>query len=567
MRPFFGGHATEEGAFGSKSADMFPTVAACRIANRLGLPLQDDKGVNRAVRSRRTLTGGLGAQPGQLADAWTTCYGIESLFLTDQPIPVSLPRYLLSLHCDGAFAMANGQKPETWSTAFAIVGLLQSGVALPSPNATLAWLTATLLPTGGFTWSPEWVTRGDADIRATAFVIKALDLAGLIADLRAMVNLDSTIELLTSMQGPEGGFRVNRRQPPCLWGSSEAVVVLDILGERPANADACLSFVKSMQRSDGGYRRGPDYPDHSDLWATMHAVNCRSMLGDHLSDQERAATMAFIESCRVTEGGYTYRPPAMASDVLVTSAAAIAAPITDDRAFQFLRCCRMPGEGGIAFMPARGSEARSALWTVTALARNGRLGEEAGLARWAHAAQNPDGGFGPWEGRASNAVSTNAILEALTVAGFNLSDTIDVPGATYWLTTAMASHSIGDRDADLVELSSILCAANTIKHKLDSRPIRAALATHRRGGSWRRTGRDLPDLLATYVALTAHQALGDLDRVLAAAAGWVRRLPVTASGIAWSNVSSDSGGPLSTALATLILASADRQEPLPNLTL
>jgi prenyltransferase beta subunit len=463
--------------------------------------------------------------------------------------------------------MANGQKPETWSTAFAIAGLFQSGVALPSPEATLAWLAASLLPTGGFTWSPEWVARGNADVRATAFVIKALDVAGLVPDFQTIVDLDATVTFLTSMQDHNGGFRLDRRHPPCLWGSSEAVVTLDILGQRPANPDACLAFVRSMQRNDGGYRRGPDYPDHSDLWATMHAANCRAPLGDKLSDRERAATMAFVESCMVTEGGYTYRPPAVASDILVTSAAAIAATLTDDRTFQFLAACRMPGEGGIAFMPARGSEARSALWAVTALARNGRLGEEAGLARWAQAAQNPDGGFGPWEGRASNAVSTNAVLEALTIAGHKLPDTIDVPAVTHWLTTAMASQPIGNPAADLVELSAILCASETIKLKLDSRPVRAALSTHRRGGSWRRTDRNLPDLLATYVALTAHQVLGDLDRVLDDAAGWVRRLPVTASGTAWSNLASASGGPLSTALATLVLAAANRHEPLPNLTL
>jgi hypothetical protein len=187
--------------------------------------------------------------------------------------------------------------------------------------------------------------------------------------------------------------------------------------------------------------------------------------------------------------------------------------------------------------------------------------------RWAQAAQNPDGGFGPWEGRASNAVSTNAVLEALSIVGHRPPDTIDIPAVSHWITTAMASHPIGDPDADLVELSAILCAANTIDLKLDGRPVRAALATHRRGGSWRRTRRNVPDILATYAALTAHQVLGDLHRVLAAAADWVRRLPVDTSGTAWSELAVVGGGPLPTALATLILAAADRGEPLPNLTL
>lgn len=562
----FSCYATDDGAFGSKSADMFPTMAACKVAKGLNRPLEALPDLRRAVLARRTPTGGLGAQPGQPADVWTTCYGIESLSQACLPVPASMTSYLLSLERDGGFAMAAGQQPETWSTAFAITALSQCGVPIPDPEATLAWLAGAHLPSGGFTWSREWTSRGRADVRATAFVIKGLKTAGLITAFQEITDLDATVNFLRSMQERSGGFRLDHRHPPCMWGSGEAVVTLGILGQQPPDPDACISFLRSMRRHDGGYRRGSDYPDHSDLWATMHGVLGRIVLHDEQSD-ERVETMTFVESCRVPDGGYTYRPPASASDVLVTSAAAIAIPLADNRAFHFLATCRMPGEGGVAFMPARGSEARSALWTVTALARNGEPHEEEALGRWARSAQNPDGGFGPWEGRASNAVSTNAVLTALTTSGHDLTETIDLPAAAEWIETTMALHQVGDPEADLVDLSSLLCASDTIGLNLDNRPVRAALGTHRRGATWRRNRRTFPDLLATYVALTAHQVLGNLDRVLDDAAAWVGRLPSDESGTAWSNLSNTGGGPLPTALATLILAAAHSGDFLPNLTL
>ena len=562
----FASFATAECAYGSKAADLFPTVAATGIASTLGARLRDPDGVTRAIRTRRSPTGGIGAQPGQPGDAWSTCYAIESLSNLRLPIPEQLPEYLLSLHDRGGFAMALGQKPEIWATAFSIFGLAQSGVGLPDPDSSLEWIAHALVPTGGFTWSPAWASWGRPNVRATAFVIKAVCATGLLSRFAAIADLEPTVEFLVACQGDNGGFRLDDRHRPCLWGTGEAVAALQALGRGPCDADACLEFVHLMRLEDGGYRRGPDYPLASDLWATMHAIDARTALGDRLSDSERGRTMAFVESCVVAEGAFTYRPPDAAADVLATSGAAIATPASR-RSLDFLARCRMPGDGGVAFMPGRGSEARSALWAVTALDRNGRLGKEMDLAQWAAAAQNPDGGFGPWEGRASYAVSTNAVLEALTIAGHDLSCTIDISAAGTWIESTLASCPIGHSTADLVDLSSLVCAASTIELSVDTRAARAALAMHRRGSAWRRDRRSLPGLLATYVALTAHQALGDLERVIDEAADWVRRLPTDASGTAWSAFSVTGGGPVPTALAALILATADRGDQLPNLTL
>lgn len=563
----FGRYATEDGAYGSKTMDLFPTASACRTAVALGITLRAPDDVRRAVLARRSVSGGLGAQPGQPADAWSSVYGTEILSSLGFSIPTSISSFLVSLEHDGGFAMAPGQESETWSTAFAVAGIAACGMQLPDAEATLNWLATCMLTTGGFTWSPSWVERNRPDVRATAFVIKALDQAGLLPAFGEIVDLELNATFMKSQQAATGGFKLDDRHPPCLWGVGEAVTSLALLGHRPRDVGACLEFVRNLQREDGGYRRGTDYPNQSDLWATMHGCLSRLALGDDINDNETTAVAGFIESCSVKEGGYTYRPPASAPDVLATGAAAITESLAGDGALQFLSSCRMPGEGGVAFMPARGSEARSALWTVTALARHRQLGDERALATWAKAAQGTDGGFGPWEGRASNAVSTNAVLTALKVAGHNLGETIDVPAVSTWIETTLSVSTADFRGPDLVELSSLLCAADTIGLGVDDRPVRAALTSHRRSGGWRRNPRTLPDLLATYVALTAHQVLGDLDAVLCDAAAWVRRLPTDAMGTAWSPLSRGGGGPLPTALASLVLAAADRGDPLPNLTL
>lgn len=559
--------ATDDGAFGSKAMDLFPTVSACKTAQALGFSLGAQADLRRAVLARRTPAGGLGAQPGQPADAWSTVYGVESLSMLGFSVPPSMTSYLLSLDRDGGFAMALGQEPETWSTAFVVTGLALCGIPLPDVHATLEWLISTMVPTGGFTWSPAWVSRRRPDVRATAFVIKALKAAGLLPTFSRIADLGPTVQYLKSQQAPGGGFQLDDRHPPCLWGVGEAVSALALLGHAPVDSDGCVRFVRSLRRNDGGYRRGLEYLDHSDLWATTHGTLSRLALGDGISDGEKNAVAAFVASCGTAEGGYTYRPPASASDVLATSAAAIAAAPAADGLLHFLSSCRMPGEGGVAFMPGRGSESRSAMWTMTALARRHFLGDERALGRWAQDAQSPDGGFGPWEGRASNAVSTNAVLTALTTAGHDLAGTIDLTAVTSWITSAWTSLLHDDQDGDLVDLSSLLCAADAIGLRLEVQRVRDVLVSHRRSGAWRRNLRTLPDLLATYTALTAHQVLGDLDAVLPEAASWVTRLPTDEAGTAWSHLSRGGGGPLPTALATLVLASADSGDPLPNLTL
>lgn len=569
MTEFFTDYITADGAFGSKSADLFPTMASFRTLAALGsIPSADAiRGLQRAIRSRRAAVGGVGAQPGQPPDVWSTAYAIDALWFSHATIPDWLFDFVRCMYVGGGFSMAEGQEAETWSTAFALVALSRSSEPrLPDPRATLEWLHASMVRSGGFTWSPAWASRGRADVRATAFVVRALNETGLLGEFRSMADLEPTTNFLLGSQDPAGGFSLDSRHPPCLWGAGEAVAALSVLDASPLDAQACVDFVRAMRRPDGGYRRGLDYPDASDAWATMHAVLIEEALSAGLGPTDKAATVEFVESCSVPGGGSTYRPPTLASDVLVTSAAVICGAADQD-AIDFLRNCRMPGERGVAYMPARGSEARSANWAVTALDISGSLTDPDGIGEWARQAQNPDGGFGPWEGRASNAVSTCSVVAALSLALDDPASAIDVGAVAGWLKRVLAAQPVGDPDADLVELSALTCAARTIGVSLDTRPIRAALAIRRRGKAWTRNRSSMPELLATYSALTAHQALGDLELVIHDAAAWTRSLPADSDGTAWSALGSGGAGPLPSALAALILAASEHGVRLPNLTL
>ena len=567
MAAMFEQYATDDGAYGSKNMDLFPTVVGYMLAQTLGLPVGNRARLRRAIQARQTPTGGLGAQPGQPADGWSTSYGIQTLLRAGLPIPQPLDNYILLLaQEEGGFSMAASQDAEVWSTALIVGALISNGTALPHEEKTFSWLESSRCPSGGFTWSPVWVDRNRADVRATRFAIGALDAMGRLTEFDQKAGLKKTVEYLKKQQGPSGGFALDSRHPECLWGTGDAVRALAVLGEPPDHRGACLRFIEEYNCGNGGYRRGADYPDHADIWATNHAYQARLALGDEITAAERLAAGAFLDSCSAAEGGYTYRPTNWASDALATSAAILSNHHSGNAPFDFLESCLMPGEGGVGYTPSRGAEARSAMWTTNAFAFHRRHNEKWALERWAPAVQNPDGGFGPWEGRASNAVSTNAVLSVLILTGHCPGDAIDQPAVERWINRAWPSRPIDYESTDLIEMSSLVCAANALGLKLDEQPLRSVLEDCRCDGAWRRSPGTFPDLLATYVALTAHQVLGELGIVLPKAAEWVRSLSTDDSGTAWSKLSRTGGGPVPTALASLILA-AESGNPLPNLTL
>ncbi|WP_414945156.1 prenyltransferase/squalene oxidase repeat-containing protein [Amycolatopsis sp. cmx-11-32] len=182
-------------------------------------------------------------------------------------------------------------------------------------------------------------------------------------------------------------------------------------------------------------------------------------------------------------GGFTYREPDRAGDALSTAATALLSAADDPRQGQWrtwLPGCRLPNEGGIMYMPARGSEVRCTLWALAAGAADVDPAAPREIANWLKDLQNPGGGFGYWEGRGSDLVSTAAAVETLRLLGIPVSEVLDparlaefvlgcrdeqsyrhVPGAPPTLRTGLQRYGSGNNWASPCPANSPACSSGT----------------------------------------------------------------------------------------------------------
>ncbi|MGQ0823736.1 MAG: prenyltransferase/squalene oxidase repeat-containing protein [Actinomycetota bacterium] len=557
------------GAYGSCEMDLFPTFAAIAGLRILGEDPRHPDATARAITGRGTRRG-VGSARGQQPDAWATGYACMVLFTLGLPVPDSWCRFLTECRMDGGYGMRPGEPPDVWATAFCVNSLATSTDApVPDMDRTIEWLASCRTSGGGFSWSPEWAQRDKPDMRATSFAMQVLAASGTISSSWSRLDLAQTVAWINTQQVSGSGFRLNARNAsPCVWACGEATKALTILGSRPVDTAGCIEFIHRSRRDDGGFARGPAYAQTSDVWATSHAVRALNRLGVPLDAGDAANTASFLHSCGLPIGGYVYRPPLDAADVLSTASAVMAGVRNNERAVLFLTNSTMPGEGGVAYQPARGSEARAAQWTVAALRRAGVSTESGNLIRWASNAQHPDGGFGPWEGRASTPSSTYAVISAIDAADAPLKSAINVPEAQAWINQAWSAlWKAADRDRDLIDAVSIFRTAGLLGIDTFDEPMRELFATHMRGSAWRRTLRHHPDLLATYAALVAGQQLGTAPVVPLPTLAWVESLKSADGAVAWSRAATGSGGPLAAGLANLITLAAVDGVTLPDLIL
>ncbi|MGW4025671.1 prenyltransferase/squalene oxidase repeat-containing protein [Streptomyces sp. NPDC005009] len=522
----------------SGQPDLWCTYAAIRTIAWLDRP---DGFVNagqtaRYLASRRNGDGGYAWSRGMASDAWATYYctqGLTDLLrlgVADTPLSgvERTTRWLRTTWSGDAFAMMPGQAPDAWATFFSIrtaIEVCADGDAFDGERL-LKWLSGLQTADGGLAWSPEHAARGEADARACFYGVLAWRALSRTGAHPAPWDVDRLVGWLRAQQTPEGGFRFSPdAEVPCMWATYRATVALDALGSGPADSGACVSWIESMRGRTGAFVRWEGYPVE-DVWASFCAIG--SLRALHAPTEAHAdAVVARMRQLACPDGGYTYREPALAADALSTSATILSdlarggdpdSPGIESRR-RWLRGCLLPNEGGVMYMPARGSEVRCTLWALEAGALHG-AGHLAGrIAPWLRRLQNPDGGFGYWEGRGSDVVSSVAATEIGRTLGdrhgspleptalLRFLESCRVPGPQWQagnvpggeptlrstLQTLRARHLLGDVDAQAVE---------------------ETLERHRvPGGGYANTGNRIPDLLSTYEAvLTASRHGIRLDR-------------------------------------------------------
>ncbi|GGY11740.1 hypothetical protein GCM10010358_75150 [Streptomyces minutiscleroticus] len=538
-------------------SDLWCTYAAVRTLSWLGrtadLPRPGE--VAAFLASRQNADGGYAWSAGMNSDAWATYYCTQAL--ADLPAEArgtaraSSGDWVRSTaHPDGGYAMTPGQTPDVWATYYAVRVLVEIHGERPPAELT-DWLGALQAADGGLAWSPAHAKDGTSDARACYYAVTAWHTA---TGGRGPLpwDRDRLVRWLRDRQGAGGGFTFQDGDATeCLWATFRAVSALARLGESPRDPAGCVAWITARLRPGGSFTRWPGYPV-PDVWAAFCGVGALRELGADptgLADRVVAAVLSF----RTEQGGFTYRAPELASDVLTTSAHLLSGRLADDAARTALRWtegCVLPNEHGVMYMPGRGSEVRCTLWALAAGAFADDAAARTGIARWLTGAiQNPDGGFGYWEGRASDTVSTCAAAEILAATGST--DAAARRGIAGYLSSCeRAPGQYANVPGGKPTLRATLQALRALRLTAgaDRAAVEEALARHRvRGGGYGNDNHRVPDLLSTYEATLTADAFG-----IAWEAGHLSRFldsVRTADGrFAWTPLMATSGGPLADCL-------------------
>ncbi|MDZ3991803.1 prenyltransferase/squalene oxidase repeat-containing protein [Pseudomonas sp. Teo4] len=558
---------------GNGQPDLWCTYAAIRsLAWVERLEAVNKPALQGYIQSRRNRDGGFAWSKGMPSDAWATFYCTETL--KDLGVAIDrgdeIARWIHSLFDGDAYAMCPGQTADVWATHYALRTLIEVCEGqVAEVQALYAWLDGLQCANGGLSWSADFAQRNLADTRACFYGVmaaRALARQGLPAP---GWNLPKLIGWLQAQQMDCGGFRFSETaEVPCLWATYRATASLAALRAQPLGRSACIAWIDTLRGPTGAFVRWLGY-DGEDVWAAFCAVGTLKALDEpveHLAD----GVAMFIAGLALPEGGYTYRRQDDAADVLTTAAAVLGgtlAPSQQAAALRWIEGCQMPNEPGVMYMPGRGAEVRCSNWALAAGAFVDQPASRRAIGQWLAALQNPDGGFGFWEGRGSDMVSTASAVALLRQlndhAGVDLAQ-LEAFVASCRQPQGHAAYPRGQATLR-ASLQALGCLA-FIGHDVRQKTEQLFTAHKVPQGGFANQGQRIPDLLSTYQALALACDLDiepDLEH-LRFFLGKVR----SGQGYAWSPLYLPGQDALSTCLGQLLDAFAEgKRLCLPSLYL
>ncbi|QJI40777.1 terpene cyclase/mutase family protein [Pseudomonas sp. ADAK2] len=560
----------------SGQPDLWCTYAAIRsLAWVDRLHSADQPQIRRYIQSRYNRDGGYAWSKGMPSDAWATFYCTETLNDLGgmEPVAEATEAWLDSLSDGRAYGMCAGQGADVWATHYAVRTLVNvCHREVKEPTALLDWLSGLQCENGGLSWSPEFARRDKADVRACFYGVmawKALSQQGAWVPTWDMERLVKWLQL---QQLDCAGFRFSEAaDSPCLWATYRATATLAALGAGPLGASDCVDWIYSLRGPGGAFVRWEGY-DCEDVWAVFCAVGSLKALNQDVralgDDVSR-----FIQHLYVDTGGYTYREKSAAADVLTTAATVLAGhlePEAAESAVRWIEGCQMPNEAGVMYMPGRGAEVRCTAWALATGAFRAAPERRREILAWLARIQNPDGGFGFWEGRGSDMVSTASAVSIAQMLGD--AQGIDLGQLERFVRRCSVSEQpsmFSNFPAATPSFRASIQALKCLQFLGHGEVIalQGLLARHKvKQGGFANVGNRIPDLLSTYEAIAAMNAFGlevegphltyFLDKV------------ATAAGYAWSPMFREGEDALSGCLGSLLRHHMDgRLNSLPHLYL
>jgi prenyltransferase beta subunit len=415
----------------------------------------------------------------------------------------------------------------TWDQAWAILGLVAAGEALPP--AAVGALLGLADPAGG--WSADGAGEPEAD--STGLALQAAHAAGLPPDAPV---LRAALDFLAAGQGADGGW--GHHGPSNVNSTAYATAGILATGENPrggrwaAGHPSPIDFLLAAQTADGRLRFGNADAEESDLVASLQALP--ALAGRPLPPAGAATALRraldWLRAQQQPDGGFGGFGPGSSLDAVLALAGAGQDPAPRHRAGRTARdylvatgpdyaerglaaagklaaglrvldvdADALPrGEGRFdlrAHLTLKAAEAVGAreqsvwdlAWAILGLtALNVPLPD--GLAQDLADAGSPGGGWGYARGaEAADPDSTGLALSALAAAGWGR-DRPAVQEAEAWLLSAQQpSGGWGFEGAPSVDATAgVLLGLSAQGHRVDG----AGWMGGEPGGWSRRSGRD-----------------------------------------------------------------------------
>ncbi|HFN0790191.1 TPA: prenyltransferase/squalene oxidase repeat-containing protein [Klebsiella variicola subsp. variicola] len=498
----------------SGETDLWCTYAAVRTYAWLGSieKIKEPDSIINFLLSRQNSDGGYAWSVGMNSDAWATYYCTQAIKSLERSIApsgehCSCEKWLLNIqNPDGGFCMMPGQLSDVWATYYAVRTLVE--VCGRYPDASFKnWLSQLQSADGGLTWSPAHSNYSTSDVRACYYAITAW-MVGTNNDQNVPWNKEKLTSWLRSQQSMNGGFKFQSKDDTdCLWATFRATNALKLLDSSPVDTDKCINWIRGQLCQNSSFTRWPGYPIQ-DVWAAFCGIGSLKALNVNTDDIAENIT-SIIKEFKVPEGGFTYRELPLASDTLSTASKILSEHDNckrNQQRIKWIEQCVMPNEDGIMYMPGRGSEVRCTLWSICAGAFKDSEEMKNRISTWLlESIQNPDGGFGYWEGRASDVISTTAAIETIYTIKPEKLKTIREKTLKFFNSCCTAEHLFSNVPNGKVSLRSTLQALRAMSRlgvSPDTDLVHNVLLKYRvKGGGFANEGNRFPDLLSTYEAV------------------------------------------------------------------